>query len=234
MDFAYVKKSFIPALFIILLSAVLPSTVQNRNETDPFESTLKRMKARFEALQDYSCLIESYVTDGRRCQESLFRYFFKKPNLIRLEVVTGENAGATLLFRGEKVRAKLSSLLFFLTFTFPLDHPQVTDVRKNRLDQSSWGYFIDRHLQSLDQLKVLSSRRDFQDGGEVMVYELSSRDPAQTQGISRETIWISASEALLLRYEMFDGQGRLAQAVRYLNIELDSGLSDSLFTDFKR
>jgi outer membrane lipoprotein-sorting protein len=234
IDLRMAKKSFIPAFLIILLSTFGPSAAENRGQAEPFESTLKRMKKRFDALQDYLCLFESSVTDGHRTQDFVYRYFFKKPNLVRVEVVSGENAGATLIVQGEKVRAKPAGLLSLLTFTFRPDHPRVTDIRKNRLDQTPWGYFIEQHLQSLDHLTVLSSRRDSQDGREVLVFDLSSRDPAQTRGISRETIWVSYREALLLRYEMFDGQGRPVQTARYTDIVLDPGLPDSLFTDFRR
>ncbi len=60
------KKSFVPALLIILLSAFMPSAAGIRGQAEPFEATLKRMKERFDALQDYLCLFESSVTDGRR------------------------------------------------------------------------------------------------------------------------------------------------------------------------
>jgi len=59
------KKSFVPALLIILLSAFRPSAAENRGQAEPFESTLKRMKERFDALRDYRCLFGLSVTDGR-------------------------------------------------------------------------------------------------------------------------------------------------------------------------
>jgi len=219
------------AALLLLIFSLLPATA---GETDPYSVTLNRMKARFEALEDYTCSFDSFVADGRRSQRSTFRYFFKKPDLIRMEIISGDNKGAILIVRDGKVRAKPAGLLSILILTLKPDDPRVIDVRKNRPDQSSWGYYLDQHLLTLDQAEVFSSGQDTLDGRSVLVYEIASREPARTQGIAREKLWVAVPDDLPVRYEMFDTSGRLVLMAHFKDIHLDQNLPDSLFMDFKR
>ncbi|HEX9901785.1 MAG TPA: hypothetical protein VGB72_02865 [Acidobacteriota bacterium] len=225
------------AVLLILTFTLPPAAAGPAGPTglvDPYDLALQGMKERFEALTDYRCLFDSFVTDGRRSQKWTYRYFFKKPDLIRIEVVSGENAGAILIIRDGKVRAKPAGLLSILSLTFRPDDPRVIDVRKNRPDQTPWGYYLDQHLQSLDLATVLSSSRDTLDGRPVLVYDIASQDPARTQGIAREKIWVAIPDDLLLRYEMYDRAGQLIIMAHFKDILLDQQLPDSLFKEFKR
>lgn len=234
MDLRMVEKS--PALAVLLfLACTLPSAAADpAGLVAPYDVTLQGMKERFEALTDYSCSFDSFVSDGRRSQKGTYRYFFKKPDLIRMEVVSGENAGVILIVRDGKVRVKPAGLLSILSLTLRPDDSRVIDIRKNRPDQSSWGYYLDQHLQNLDLATVLSSTRDTIDGRPVLIYEIASQDPARTQGIAREKIWVAVPDSFLLRYEMYDRDGRLVMMAHFKDILLDQSLPDSLFKEFKR
>jgi outer membrane lipoprotein-sorting protein len=231
MDWRRVIKGLSLAVLPFLVFAYPDAAA---GQVDPYPVTMQRMKARFEALTDYSCSYNALVSDGRRTQKWTYRYFFKKPDLIRMEIVTGENAGVILIVRDGKVRVKPSGLLSILSLTLRPDDRRIIDVRKNRPDQTSWGYFLDQHLRNQDLTTEISASQDILDGRPVLVYEITSQDPARTQGIAREKIWVAVPEDLLLRYEMYDRDGRLAMMSHFKEIVLDSGLPDSLFKDFKR
>ncbi len=227
------KRPRTSSLFILAL-VLWPLGARPEGEVPPYETTLKRMNDRFGALSDYRCSFESFATDGWHTQRWTYRYFFKKPNLIRMEIVSGDNKGAILIVRDGKVRAKPTGLLSILTLTLKPDDPKVIDVRKNRPDQTSWGYYLDQHLLTLDQAIVLSSGQDTLDGRPVLVYEIGSREPVRTQGIAREKLWVAVPDDLPVRYEMFDAAGRLVLMAHFKDILLDQNLPDSLFKDFKR
>jgi outer membrane lipoprotein-sorting protein len=224
-------QAIVRAVLILLIFPLPPAAAE---ETDTYPVALHRMKERFDALNDYQCSFDSFVTDARRTQKWTYRYFFKKPDLIRMEIVAGDNKGAILIVRDGKVRAKPAGLLSILTLTLKPDDPKVIDVRKNRPDQTSWDYYLDQHLLTLDRAVVLSSGRETLDGRSVLVYEIASRDPARTQGIAREKLWVAVPDDLPVRYEMFDAAGRLVLMAHFKDILLDQNLPDSLFKDFKR
>jgi len=234
MDLRMVEKSPALAVFLFLVCTLPSAAAGPAGLVDPYDMTLQGMKDRFESLTDYSCLFDSFVSDGRRSQKWTYRYFFKKPDLIRMEIISGENAGAILIVRDGKVRAKPAGLLSLLSLTFRPDDPRVIDIRKNKPDQTPWGYYLDQHLQSLGLATVLSSSRDTLDGRPVLIYDIASQDPARTQGIAREKIWVAVPDDLLLRYEMYDRDGRLVIMAHFKDILLDQSLPDSLFKEYKR
>jgi len=201
--------------------------------TGALESILRRMKTRLETVEDYRCLYASFAVKGTQREDTVLRYFYKKPGWIRAEIVEGNNQGTILLVRDGQVLVKPSGVLSLLVFHYPAYHPRVTDIRGNRLDETSWNYFVDEHIRNLGVMKLLSLRRETIDGREVLVIETSSADPARTRGIAREILWVRSEDDILLRFEMYDASGRLIQMSRFTDIVINPGLPDTLFTRFR-
>lgn len=202
-------------------------------QTDALESILRRMKTRLETVEDYRCLYSSFAVKGTKREDTVLRYFYKKPGWIRAEIVEGKNQGTILLVREGRVRVKPPGIVSLLVFHYPAYHPRVTDIRGNRLDETCWEYFVDEHIRNLGLMKLLSLRRDTLDGREVLVVETLSADPVRTRGITREILWVRAADDILLRFEMVDASGRLIQMSRFTDIVINPGLPDTLFTRFR-
>ncbi|MBN2199115.1 MAG: hypothetical protein JW747_04625 [Candidatus Aminicenantes bacterium] len=198
------------------------------------ESTFKRMQSRLESVEDYQCLYTSFAVKGTRRADTVLRYFYKTPGLIRAEIVDGENRGTVLLVREGQVRVKPPGIFSLLVFHYPSYHPRVTDIRGNRLDETTWEYFVEEHVRNLGLMTLRSQRRETLDGRRALVLETVSEDPLRTRGIAREVLWIRAEDDILLRFEMYDASGRLIQMSRFTDIVINSGLPDSLFTRFRK
>lgn len=214
-------------------SSVMPMSGGAASQADSLEATLRRMRERLETVDDYRCLYSSFAVKGNRRENVLMRYFYKRPGWIRAEILRGDHKGTVLLARRGKVRVRPRGILSITSFTFQADHPRVTDLRGNRLEETCWAYFIDEHLRELDWLSLVSTRRETVDGREARVLEAISSDPARTRGIAREILWVCAAEDILLRFEMYDSQDRPVQKGRFSEIVLNPGLPDSLFTQFR-
>lgn len=235
MKHALLKAAVIPALFFALCAPVRAAGGCRAGARDPvLGGTLARMRLKLDSIRDYRCLYSSSAVKGPRRAESVMKYFYKKPGLIRAEIIDGDHKGTILIAREGMVRAQPAGVLSAFVFKYQADHPRVTDIRGNRLEETSWEVFVDEHLERLDILTLLSARRETLDGVEALVLEAASAEPARTRGIAREILWVSVADDVLLRFEMFDARGRLVQEGRFTEIILDPGLPDSLFARIRR
>ncbi|OGD11982.1 MAG: hypothetical protein A2Y86_01775 [Candidatus Aminicenantes bacterium RBG_13_62_12] len=224
----------IPAFLLAFCASLLAGNEDGGLKSDTLESILRRMKARLDFIEDYRCLYSSVAVRGPRREESVIKYFYKKPGRIRAEIVGGDKNGTILLTREGKVRVQTRGILSFASFTFRADNPRVTDIRGNKLEETSWEHLVDEHLRELDALELISARRETLDGREALVLEIASREPSRTRRIAREVLWVCAADDILLGFDMFDYKDRLVQAGRFADIILNPGLPDSLFTRFSR
>ncbi|MGE5621193.1 MAG: LolA family protein [archaeon] len=199
-----------------------------------YEKRLMRLKARFEAIKDYSCIFESYSNNGEKSASVNFRYFFRKPKSVRMEILKGKYSGTVLLMNNDNnVRVKPGIFILGLfTFNYPPEHRYVCDYRGNGLHNSDWGYFIDEHIKLLHLTTIVSAGEETLDGRKVILYELRSMDPPKSRSVAKEQIWIDKEQDLLIKYRQYDASGALIQAGFYKDIKINTGLSRSVFTDF--
>lgn len=203
------------------------------NEND-YQARLMKMKSKFDSIKDYSCIFEAFSSNGEKSASVTFKYFFRKPKSVRMEILKGKYSGTTLLLQKDNtVRVKPGIFIIGLfTFTYPADHPYVCDYRGNGLYNSDWGYFIQEHIKLLDLTTVRLAGEEDLDGRKVLVYELVSKDPSKSRSVAKETIWIDKDQDLLIKYRQYDSSGQLIQSGYYKNIKINSGLKASIFTDF--
>ena len=48
-----------------------------------------KIKARYDEIQDYQCRLVEYCTDGSRYEKRTINFYFKKPKLIRMDILKG-------------------------------------------------------------------------------------------------------------------------------------------------
>jgi outer membrane lipoprotein-sorting protein len=189
-----------------------------------------QMQKSFQKIDNYECIFENFVRKGDKSRRATYKYYFKKPNKVRLEVISGKCKGACLLYSGKKVKVKLGSgILSLFTYSFSPDHKWVCNPRGFGLHQSDWGWYIDQHLRFLEHSVCEVIKKDTIDGKEVIFLEIVSQNPEQTVGIAREKIWIDWQHKIPIKYEQYDTTGTLIQLSNYKEIRLNCGLKDDLF-----
>ena len=62
------------------------------------ENIFVKMRERFKSLQDYQCLFASYTANRKKEVEIHYKYYFKKPKMIRMEALTGKYKGSILIY----------------------------------------------------------------------------------------------------------------------------------------
>ncbi|HEX2865563.1 MAG TPA: outer membrane lipoprotein-sorting protein [Ignavibacteriales bacterium] len=218
---------------LVLLVLIFSGSCASGSEND-YEARLMKMKSKFDSIKDYSCTFESYSSNGEKSASVTFKYFFRKPKSVRMEILKGKYSGTTLLLQKDNtVRVKVGMIIVGLfTFTYPADHRYVCDYRGNGLHNSDFGYFIEEHIKLLGLTSVRLAGEEELDGRKVLVYELLSKDLSKSRAVAKETIWIDKDQDLLIKYRQYDSSGQLIQSGYYKNIKINSGLSTSVFTDF--
>jgi len=214
-----------PLLFFIFASSLGQS----------YEESLLRIQSRYQTLQNYQCTFISYACNVEKSEEITYRYFFKKPGSVRMEVRTGSYEGAVLLYAGSNVRVKIGhGILSWFSFSFDPANKIVCDLRGNGLHQSDWGWYIEQHVHMMPLTLSRFIGIDTIEGKRSLKYELVSKDPGQTRSIVTEQLWIDAQQDILLQYKQYDNTGKLIQSGLYQDIVFDVGMNDNLFTEFSR
>jgi hypothetical protein len=95
-------------------------------------------------ISGYSARVTASEQLGSKTQQEVFDYTFLKPSSATMHILTGNNAGVTVVWSGGTtvVAHRGSGLTAMFKKTFPLHDPQVTTIRGSSLDQLSFGAIL--------------------------------------------------------------------------------------------
>jgi hypothetical protein len=95
-------------------------------------------------ISGYSTRVTVSEQLGTQAQQEVFDYTFVKPSSATMHVITGPNAGVTVVWNGGTtvVAHRGSGLSAVFKKTFPLHDPHVTTIRGSSLDQLSFGAIL--------------------------------------------------------------------------------------------
>ena len=198
-----------------------------------YEESLRQIQAKFHTIDNVSCTFVSFARLDDRSEEIIYKYYFRKPASVRMEIQNGKYEGTILLYTGGDVRLKLGhGILSWFSFSFDRSNKIVCDLRGNGIHQSDWGWFIEQHLQMISLTVSSLKGMDIINGRQTLHYELLSEHPEQTKSISKEDIWIDNREYILIQYKQYNQNGIVIQSGVYKDIILNTNMSDTLFSEF--
>lgn len=107
-------------------------------------------------ISGYSARVTAFEQLGNKTQQEVFDYTFLKPSSATMHIITGPNAGATVVWSGGTtvVAHRGSGFEAMFKKTFPLHDPQVTTIRGSSLDQLSFGAIL---VHGADTAGVIAS-----------------------------------------------------------------------------
>lgn len=217
-------------LVAFIFSLIMLVPVWAKQSDNNYEDILIKMKERFEQIETYQCLFEAFTAKGEKTKVVISRYFFKKPKMVRMEILKGKHKGTVLLYKPHKVRLKLGKgILSLFSFTLEPEDKRLIDLRGHGLHQSDWGWYIDQHIPLLELTDSTFSGEETVDGRNTLVYMLSSKDPEKTKFITKETLWVDKEEFIPVKYVQYDSEGIIIQSSRHRDIEINIDLKDDLF-----
>jgi hypothetical protein len=191
-----------------LLSLTVPAPAHG-DAARHASSTLDRLQAAWTALDGYTVTIEAHEVSGDKTADNELRYAFAKPDHVRLEVVSGSQAGGTVLWDGgDRVTAFRRGLSFFKLHP-SLHDKNVTSLRGNSVLTPDLGdilscYGAHRNAVSEGDGPVI-------DGAETAELKLTydgfqcPDDPPADRDVTLDVIDVSKTTGLIVERRRYEG-----------------------------
>lgn len=210
-------------IFLLALAAILGVTLgkgQASSASSPQE-LLQMINQRFTALKDYQCQVISTSYKTGKPKQDGHKYFFKKPQLIRLEVNIGKDKGAVAVYnKAGKVRAHAGGLLSIFTITM--------DPNDKRLRDDDGSTFVDSHLggtiKDISEAVATGKATIIVSQTDQKVYQL------HIERNNRKDIILIDNQLLLpIMWDTYQ-DGKISSKTEWKDLKVDLGLGENLFS----
>jgi outer membrane lipoprotein-sorting protein len=218
------------ALFFIVGLIVPPASFAQKTDEDGVRAIAERMKASFQAVEDYSNLVEQiYFKEGIESQRSRFHYFFKRPNKIRVDLVE-PHSGVTLFYlRGEKkVTLRPFASLPSLKMRLSVDNSLLRTPTGQQIHQSDMIFFIEFLFRNL--ATVPQGESEMEEGKEQISFLFWAREYLKSELPERYRISVSTRNWFPLRVERYSPEGHPMEISVMQNYVVNAHLDDRFFT----
>lgn len=196
------------------------------------EDFIRGVLKRAEGLTDYSfeCKITTYKK-GKQVKEG-GNFYFKKPNLMRVEVTEGGKKGAlAIVGKDGKVRGHLGGLLKMFTGTLPRDSHMLRSANNYSMVDSDFETLLkallddiakgERAYVTVNPVSVAHSKE------KVFVvenYKGADKDRKLTQ-----RMFIDVTNRLPDEWILYTASGEINSITDWRNVKVNSNLPDELF-----
>jgi outer membrane lipoprotein-sorting protein len=208
---------------------VCPLSVSQASEGNRILNVIKKMEAAFQEIDDYTCVVEQiFYQGGIENQRYLFKYYFKKKKMIRVDF-SYPYPTLSLFYNGgdsEVTALPLRSISFF-KFHLSIDNPRIRTTAGQKINQTDMGYFIEFLSENLK--KVSQTEEDFEEDGTQVRFRLQASDYIRGRNIERYRISISKEAWLPVRIERHTLEGELLELILIKNYTINTHLEDKLF-----
>lgn len=220
------RRRLIAAALLTLCAALAPASP----ESPTVRSVVEAFAAMYESLSDYQCRMEEECWQGNRHEERTINFYFKKPRLIRMDILKGNrfgDTGSVGVYRGDgKVRGRKGGLLGFLAITVDKHDPQATTVRGLAFDESD----LQATLEKM-RFHLAESACTLSTAGGIHELAFEPRDPSRNGGVTKDVIRLDAATLLPVSSDSWEGDRRVQHA-EWSSYLIDAGLPDQLFDVF--
>lgn len=190
------------------------------------QELVKNMDNAFSKVNDYSCIAEAHYKKDWLREDKVYKIYFKRPELVRIEVLEGDPGSVAVLREDGKVRGHKGGWLTWIKLTVDIDSPLATTVRGNRMDQSHFEYMIRMMKKILATAEAHVIGETTVEGQNVYIMEVTHSKPRKD--LTRELIFVDKETWLLKKILGYEGRREVVN-VTYRDIVLNPGLDDKLF-----
>ena len=181
----------------------------------------------FAKVNDYTVTVHAHEILGNQSQDRVYRYMYKRPHLVKTQILSGPGAGGGAVWTGgDTVSGHQGGILSFIHLKVGLHDGRATSLR---------GYTIpDGILQNqvgkyMTMKGTLSERNGPLIGGQpTTLVELKIAEGAGEPGETRAVIYFSKATHLPLAQVRWSGDKILAQET-WTDMQTNVGLKDSDF-----
>jgi len=193
-----------------------------------FKEILGKLTEKYDSITDYQCRLNEWCTSGKKVEDRVINFYFKKPRNIRMDILKGTKAfdsGSSGVYTGgNTVVGHKGGILTPVALKVSKHDGLATTIRGLTFDQSDMQETVEIlqfHLQN-SSVTVRGLKEE--------VYEITCipPDPAKNDGISKDVIWIDMKLTLPVFNERYEGNA-VVQRARWSNYIINAGLPDELF-----
>ncbi len=187
------------------------------------------MKAFFQGVEDYSTEVEQiYFKDGVETQRSRFKYFFKRPNKIRVDLIHPHSGVSVFYQRGEK-KAILCPFVSLPSFKVRLstDNSMLRTPTGQRVHQSDMVFFIDFLFRNLNGVPQKDCQ--MREGMDQINFLLWAREYIEGEMPEEFRIRVSTQNWFPIQVERYSPEGRPMETSIMRNYLINSRPDDRFF-----
>lgn len=193
---------------------------------------LDQILEQWQAISDYTCIIETYTITKDDKQVSTIEHKFLKPKWIRMQILEGDGKGSIGVYNPftKKVRGCKTGLLKIIVLTLDITDSKVRSIRGHRIDQGDCLTLIERLQTYHGNGELTDVQHTTYNGEPAYLFKAEVEDSSRLWGAQKENIWLDAEDFFPLRSEQRLGDGTIVHYSTYHDMELNTGLTED---DFK-
>lgn len=176
-------------------------------------------------MDTYKCVMVSENRKGRKREYKVTEFYFKKPNLIRTDVIDGDKKGSTVILNKEgKIRGKNS---MGLRKTLQPADSRLKNIRGATFMQASFIDMIDRlkdHiLERGCQARVVEEQYMGRPAYHIIIEHNDDDDP-----VTLEEVWYDKDTYFIMKKLKYEGEAKVSD-ITWKDREINIPLDDELF-----
>jgi hypothetical protein len=211
------------ALTVFLICAVAWA---NADENDAYRF-FERIQQRYETINDYQCRIDTFCTNGRSNEQRILNFYFKRPRLIRVDLLWGnmpfDNGSVGVYKGGDTITGHRGGILSSIVMTIPKKSAMATTLRGEAFDE-------------IDMEAVLDKLYFYIGNGSVRIWEEGRFyrivcvpfDVSKNGGITKDIARFERDTLTITGFQRYEA-GVLVQEAVWTDYIINAGLPDRLF-----
>jgi outer membrane lipoprotein-sorting protein len=190
-------------------------------------STLSNFADAWKAVNDYSCSIVVHETLGTQVQDRRYDFWFKKPALAKIEIVSGPGRGSGSVWHGgDTVLGHQGGLFHGIKMNVSIHDSRAVSLRGDTMDSASFGSIL--AVYQSGKGIVTEAAGEAIGGAPTDMLAMKVSDPASNNGVTRDVLYLSKVTHLPVRRVRYAGD-TLVKQEDFVNVKLNPGLKDSDF-----
>jgi hypothetical protein len=181
----------------------------------------------FAKVNDYTVTVHASESLGNQTQDRTYRYMWKRPRLVKTQILSGPGAGGGAVWTGgDTVSGHQGGILSFIHLTVGIHDGRATSLRGYTIPDG----VLPNQVEKYTTMKGTLSERGGPviDGQETTLVELKIAPGAGEPGETRAVIYFSKSTHLPLAQIRWAGDTILSKEL-WTDLRTNVGLKDSDF-----
>jgi len=191
------------------------------------ETVISNLQQKFEQVKEYSCMQETYEKSGEKTDSRIVKIFFRKPNLIRIEVLKGRDAGGIAIYKDNFVWGRQSGWLKGIRLKFKPADKTVLSLRGSKIYETGWYYLLNEILDQKNQGYLFGAAEAiFEKTPCLILTSIYTKGEASI----RHKFFIDSQSYIITGHEYYEDDVLVSSGI-YKDFIINSGLSDFLFDE---